>query len=169
MIPYRNGEDPFEDCDVVNDDTELTDLISRVQMENSCSVEELIHGEDVVPMCREVAGDGWQEVFFSELGPVCKQLNTEDDDCVEVCSEEVDIVEVEHTTTVNSYSDAIRVLEDVCHYLEQKGHTHEATTVSSFVSTIADISYKAFASGRQSRITDFFSTAVNSCYSILTT
>ena len=80
-----------------------------------------------------------------------------------MCSEEANIVEVEHTTTVNSYSDAIRVLEDVYHYLEQKGHTHEATTVSSFVSTIADISYKALASGRQSRITDFL-TAVNSCY-----
>ena len=73
-----------------------------------------------------------------------------------MCSEEVDIVEVEHTTTVNSYYDAIRALEDVCHYFEQKGHMHEATTVSSFVSTIADVSYKALASGRQSRITDFF-------------
>ena len=56
-----------------------------------------------------------------------------------MCSEEVDIVEVEHMATVNSYSDAIRALEDVCHYLEQKGHMHEATIVSSFVSTIADM------------------------------
>ena len=72
----QNGEDPFEDCDVVNDDSELTDLISRVQMENSCSVEELIHGEDVVPVCGEVAGDGWEEAFFSELGPVSKVLNS---------------------------------------------------------------------------------------------
>ena len=68
----RNGEDPFEDCDVLNDDTELTDLISRVQVENSCSVKELIHGEDIIPVCGGLAGDSWDEAFFSELGPVSK-------------------------------------------------------------------------------------------------
>ena len=77
-----------------------------------------------------------------------------------MCSEEADVVEVEHPTTVNSYSDAIKPLEDVCWYLEQKGHTDEATIVSSFVSTVADISYKALASARQSHITDFFQLAI---------
>ena len=47
-------------------------------------------------------------------------------------------VEYVHTTTVHSYSDAIQSLEDVYHFLEEKGHTNEATTVSSFVSTVAN-------------------------------
>ena len=55
---------------------------------------------------------------------------------------------------VNSYSEAIKALEDVSWYLEQKGHTDKATIVSSFVSTVAEISYKA--SSKQSLITDFF-------------
>ena len=79
----------------------------------------------------------------------------EGDDSVEICSEEVDDMKVEYvcTTTVHSYSDAILPLEDIFHFLEEKGHTNEATTISSFVSM--SLSYKA-ASSRQSYITDFF-------------
>ena len=67
-------------------------------------------------------------------------------------SEDADIVEVEHSRTVNTYSDPIKALEDVCWYLEQKGYT--ATVVSSFVSSVAEISHKA--SSKQSFITDYF-------------
>ena len=67
-------------------------------------------------------------------------------------SEDADIVEVEHSRTVNTYSDTIKALEDVCWYLEQKGHTD--TIVSSFVSSVAEISYKT--SSKQSFITDYF-------------
>ena len=81
----------------------------------------------------------------------------EGDDSVEMCSEEVDGMEVEYanTTTVHSYFDATLLLEDVCHFLEEKDHINEATTVSSFVSTAVNLSFKA-ASSRQSCITDFF-------------
>ena len=64
-------------------------------------------------------------------------------------SKDADVVEVEHSRTVNTYA-----LEDVCWYLEQKGHTDKATVVSSFVSSVAEISYKA--SSKQSLITDYF-------------
>ena len=109
-------------------------------MENSCSDKELIHSEDDIPVCSEVTDDTWDDAFFTELGPEAKQSNSKDKDidsielCSEVddvCSEDADVVEVEHPTTVNSYSDAIKALEDVCWYLEQKGHTDEATVVSS--------------------------------------
>ena len=58
----------------------------------------------------------------------------EGDDSFEMCSEEVDDMKVEYvcTTIAHSYSDAILSLEDICHFLEEKGHTNEATTVSSF-------------------------------------
>ena len=155
----QSEADPFEGCDNDgSDDTELNDLILRVQTENSCSVQELIAGEDDIPVCTELDDDNWDEVFFSELGPASKKsLTDEDDDSIEMCSEEVENTEVEcvHTTTVHSYSDAIKSLENVCLFLEDKGHTDEATTVSSFVSTVVNLSYKA-ASSRQSSITDFF-------------
>ena len=96
-------------------------------------------------MCDEVSDDTWVDAFFSELGLVIKQSNSKDND-IELCSEaddmyseDVDIVEVEHSRTVNTYSDAIKALEDVCWYLEQKGHTDKATIVSSFVSSVAEI------------------------------
>ena len=127
-------------------------------MENSCSVKELIHSEDDIPVCDEVSDDTRDDAFFSELGPVIKQSNSKDNDiqlCSEaddVYSEDADIVEVEHSRTVNTYSDPIKALEDVCWYLEQKGYT--ATVVSSFVSSVAEISHKA--SSKQSFITDYF-------------
>ena len=108
-------------------------------------MQELISGEDDI----KLENDNWNEAFFSELGPAAKILTTdENEDSIELFSEEGDIVEVEHTTIVNSYSDAIQAFEDVCQYFEQKGHTDEATTVSSFVSTVVDLSYKASASCR---------------------
>ena len=156
-LDILNGEDPFEDCDIDNDDTELADLVSRVQVKNSCSVKELIHSEDDIPVCDEVSDDTY-DAFFSELGPVIKQSNGKDND-IELCSEaddmyseDTDIVEVEYSRTVNTYSDAIKALEDVCWYLEQKGHTD--TIVSSFVSSVAEISYKA--SSKESLIIDYF-------------
>ena len=44
--------DTSEGCDNGNDDdTQLNDLILRVQTENNCSVKELISGEDDIPVC----------------------------------------------------------------------------------------------------------------------
>lgn len=40
--------------------------------------------------------------------------NDKNEDSIEPFSSEEDIVKVEHTTTLNSYSDAIQTLEDVC-------------------------------------------------------
>ena len=60
-LDILNGEDPFEDCDIDGDDTELADLVSRMQVENSCSVKELIHREDDIPVCDEVSDDTWDD------------------------------------------------------------------------------------------------------------
>ena len=84
-LDILNGEDPFEDCNIDGDDTELVDLVSRVQVENSCSVKELIHSEDDISVCDEVSDDTWDDAFFSELGPVIKQSNSKDND-IELCS-----------------------------------------------------------------------------------
>ena len=85
-------QDPFEDCNSDgSNDTELNDLIQRVQSKNSCSVQELISGEDNIPVCKELENDKWDKAFFSELGPAPKRLPTDEgDDSVEVCSEVAD-------------------------------------------------------------------------------
>ena len=65
-----------------------------------------------------VQNDNWVEAFYSELGPALRKLLTDDDDdSIEVCSEEVE-VEYVHTTTVHSYFNAIQSLEDVYHFFE---------------------------------------------------
>ena len=60
-------------------------------------------------MCDEVSDDTWDDPFFLELGPVIKQSNSKNND-IELCSEaddvyseDEDIVEVEHSRTVNTY------------------------------------------------------------------
>ena len=40
-------------------DTVLNDVIIREQTENSCSVQELISGEDNILVCRELENDEW--------------------------------------------------------------------------------------------------------------
>ena len=62
---------------------------SRSLGRSYCSVEELIHNEDDTPVYGEVTDDTWDEAFFSELGPVAKQLNSKDDDIdsIKLCSE----------------------------------------------------------------------------------
>jgi len=104
----QNEIDLFEICDNYGNDTcdndgndaELNDLILRVQTGRSCSVQELISGEDDIPVCRELENDNWDEAFITELGPALKKLPTdEDDDSIEICSEKVDNTEVEHMHT----------------------------------------------------------------------
>ena len=63
-------------------------------------MQELISGEDDIPKYRELENDDWDKAFFCELGPAPKKLPTdEDDDSIEICSEEVDNAEVEHMHT----------------------------------------------------------------------
>ena len=50
----QNEGDPFEDCDNDSDDTKLTHLISRVRVENSCSMQKLISGKDDIQSWRVI-------------------------------------------------------------------------------------------------------------------
>ena len=73
-----------------------------------------------------MSDDTWDDVFFSELGPVIKQSNSKDND-IELCNEadymyskDADVVEVEHSITVNTYSDAIKALRMFAGILNKK-------------------------------------------------
>jgi len=53
----QNEVDPFEVCNNDGNDAEFNDLILRVQTGRSCSVQELISGEDDILVCRELEND----------------------------------------------------------------------------------------------------------------
>ena len=150
-------QDPFADCDEVEnpvEESELTGLISQIQLQDACSADELIKGEDLIPICTEVTDEDWEESFFAELGPASKRMN-EEDGC-EDDSEGEEEEPVLLAPKVKSYSDAIESLEDVLKFLENKSHTDEATSLSSLISAVIDKSYIASTSTKQSLITEYF-------------
>ena len=157
-------QDPFADCDELEgaEDSELAGLISRVQLQDACSAPELIDGEDLIPIFSEMTDESWEERFFTDLCPSPKRLNKEDDDSEHDAEDDSDVGEeeesVKQTLKVKSYSDAVESLEDVLKFLENKGHTDEATSLStsSFISAVIDKSYIASAATKQSLITEYF-------------
>ena len=155
-------QDPFVDCDELEntEDSELAGLISRVQLQDACSADEFIEGEDLIPICPEMTDESWEERFFADLAPSPKRLNKEDDDSEHDPEDDSDVGEeeesVQQTSKVKSYSDAVESLEDVLKFLENEGHTDEATSLSSFISAVIDKSYIASAATKQSLITEYF-------------
>ena len=156
-------EDPFAECDSElesNEDSELVGLISQVQLEDGCSVEELICGEfeDSVPICTELTDEAWKESFFADLGPASKRSNDDEDDIDADVSEDDNNSEEDEPVPakVKTYSDAIESLEEVLKFLEDKGHTDEATSVNSLISLVVKKSYVASASAKQTLITEYF-------------
>uniref|UniRef100_A0A1X7UVJ3 Uncharacterized protein n=1 Tax=Amphimedon queenslandica TaxID=400682 RepID=A0A1X7UVJ3_AMPQE len=125
-----SDEDPFVDC---NDDiAELRGLVSQVQQTNSCSVEELIQVEENIPVYANIASENWEEDFFGELDPA------NEEDAVTQSNDDEDEVDTDVLSSsqqvITSYSDAVKYLEDVSAYLENKGHTSEAN--ECFISAI---------------------------------
>uniref|UniRef100_A0A1X7UQ35 DDE-1 domain-containing protein n=1 Tax=Amphimedon queenslandica TaxID=400682 RepID=A0A1X7UQ35_AMPQE len=62
-----SDKDPFVDCD--DDIAELRGLVSQVEQTNFCSVEELIKGEENIPVCADIASENWVENFFWRIRP----------------------------------------------------------------------------------------------------
>ena len=154
--------DPFTDLDIDHNEddedqsAELGELISCVQTENECSVQDLIEAENCIPICQEFANENWEDEFFSELGPASKSLTLETDD--EGSDSDVCIVEMskEDTLKITNFSEAIKSLDEIIKYLEKKGHTTEATNASTLMTSLVHLSYKTSTSCRQTSITDFF-------------
>ena len=148
-------EDPFVDADNENEDSELINLISQMRLQNACSVEELIEGEDSVPVCQELADNQtWEERFFTEIGPAALKYQNDSEDYED---EEGENNEEDSAIPVKiaCYSDAIKSLEDVRKFLEDKGHTDDATSVNSLISCVINKSLTVSAS-KQSLITEYF-------------
>ena len=122
-------------------------------------MEELICSEDSVPICTELTDEAWEESFFADLGPASKRSNDDEDDIDADVSEDDNNSEEDEPVPAKvkkTYSDAIESLEEVLKFLEDKGHTDEATSVNSLISLVVKKSYVASASAKQTLITEYF-------------
>ena len=135
-----DDDDPFADLDLPS----LVEQISAI----SCSVDEYINGEDDVPVCMEYSDD-WEEHFFQNLGT--DSLATED------AEEEEDQYDVEPPPPkIAKYEDAISALEDVQRFLDNKGHSEQATNISSMMNKVTELHCVSLSLGRQSTLQDYF-------------
>ena len=66
------------------------------------------------------------------------------------------LVFVSHFSGSFFASDAVKELESVRNFLEEKGHTNAATDTSSLISAVVCLSYTVSNSTRQTTITEFF-------------
>ena len=107
----NDTEDTDSDLDIM--DTELSDLISRLQdSEDACSVSDLVSAEEALPVCSEFTDETWDEEFLAELGPRDKSQ------CLDELSENEGEDEDEPSPAsalprLKSFREAMSYLEDV--------------------------------------------------------
>ena len=114
----------------------------------------------IILVCEEqIDDDAWDEVFFSQLGPQAKRSTEDGDeqyaDRDESDNEDDDNVEQGDLFEIKSYMDAIAKMEGVRAFLEFNGHTDMATSTSTLISSVVDLSY-AHRPTQQSSITEYF-------------
>ena len=94
-------------------------------------------------------GDDWEEIFFHNLGT--DSLAPED------AEEEEDQYDVDPPPPkITMYEDAISALEDVQRFMDNKGHSEQATTISSVMNKVTELHCVSLSLGRQSTLQDYF-------------
>ena len=119
--------DPFEDLDTESDSSDLQTLISQVQEDNACSVNEFINGDNELQTGIDF-GDTWEDQFLDHISPKapCTDLPwVASIDEAEDSGEEEE--EVQQPT---------KSLEDVLCFFDSKGHTEEATRASQLLDSV---------------------------------
>ena len=121
--------DPFADID---EDLELQHLIEQTGCEN-CTPQEFISGDDDLPVCVEMDDENCENTFLEELSAA--ECEAED------ASQEMDKDDDEYddgpvVPKLKTYKEAINSLEDVCQFLEHKGHGIEALSIGSSINHI---------------------------------
>ena len=75
--------DRFEDLDEESDTSDLQALITWVQQENACSVEEFISDDQELQTCVNIYGDEWIEEFLnSSVNLLCVKSKNCKQTCV---------------------------------------------------------------------------------------
>ena len=139
--------DPFEDVDIdISADTRVIEALMHQlgPTEASCSVTELVTGDDNVPVCFELDEDQWEEQFFSSINPSTSTTTESDPE------NELDIEPP--APKLRNLGEAIHHLEGVQEFLDRIGYINEATIIASAVDTVASLHCK---NGRQSSLDEY--------------
>ena len=124
-----NDQDPFLEADKL---LELSTLIEKTG-HGSCSTEEVVGGDDDLPVCVEMDGDDWQSAFLDKLANDARKDDEEEDSN---CETEDDNAGQDVVAKITTYKEAIMVLEDVVKFLQHKGSTKEALSLGSTIDGI---------------------------------
>ena len=120
--------DPFADID---EDFELQYLIEQTRSE-SCIPREFISGDDDLPICVEMDDENWENTFLEEL----TAAEGEAEDASQEIDEDDEFDDGPVVPRLKSYKKAINSLEDVCQFLEHRGHGIEALSIGSSIDRI---------------------------------
>ena len=120
--------DPFADID---EDFELQYLIEQTRSE-SCTPREFISGDDALPVCVEMDDENWENTFLEEL----TAAEGEAEDASQEIDEDDEFDDGPVGPRLKSYKEAINSLEDVCQFLEHRGHGIKALSIGSSIDHI---------------------------------
>ena len=142
-------DDPFQDLDA---NTDMQDLIARVMpTQDLCSLEEYINGDESLPVCVEMDDDSWEDTFLTSLSGPSSGGNSELDEDDEEDNEH-DTEDALLPPKLKNFKEAIHSLEDVQHFLQSRGCTHEAFCVGTVIDSVAHL----YTSAKQRTVLDYF-------------
>ena len=123
-----DDEDPFSEVDDQVKDN-MQSLIERTMpADRQCSVEEYLMGDDDLTICTNLDCATWEDNFLSQLGdgdPAQQEEMDSEDNEVDNDEDNTDA----DVPNIQSFTEAIKSLEDVQEFLERRGHTEEAISV----------------------------------------
>ncbi len=128
-VVQRDELDPFTALDAESE-SQLTDLIDMTMTgSKACSVEEYTSGEYSLPTCREMDDDNWEDTFIEDLcGESTVDMGTQDED---------DEDEIEYIPKIKDYKELNEYLEEVQHFLQNRGHAMEAFKIGSVIDDVS--------------------------------
>ncbi len=134
VISSGSDEDPFLEADTR---MEIQTLISETAPTDSCPVEEFLSGDDDLAVCAGM-DDDWNTSFLEQLDD---QEDEEDDDGEDETSAPSPLPP---SPKLKTYKEAaINVLEDVSHFLENRGHTKETIELGTTIDNIVTLTYSS--------------------------
>ena len=98
-----------------------------------CTPQEFISGDDDLPVCVEMGDENWENTFLKELTAVEGEA---EDVSQEMDEEDDEFDDGPVVPKLKTYKEAINSLEDVCQFLEHKGHGIVALFIGSSIDHI---------------------------------
>ena len=132
--------DPFADLDEELDTSDLQTLISQVQQDNSCSIEEFVNGDQDLQTSINIYGDEWSEEFLNSL-PV-PSLKTCSDPETAPALDDMEVTEEQEEEEgscepkLKYLKEAIQCTKDVLCFLDNNGYTVEANQASQLLDSV---------------------------------